>query len=115
MAKKRNINPVSLSNLKPGESPGRSPMHETPKKRHGVTVSEEGWEGIQATAEGFGYSISELLDQIGRGNLAVLEVEAINALQDALDVAEARASLVEAREKGAKPLEQVLSEMGLEA
>jgi hypothetical protein len=112
---KGNINPVSLSNLKPGESPGRAPMHESPKQRHGVTVTNEGWEGIQSVADGFGYSISELLDQIGRGNLAVLEVEAINTLQDALDVAEARTALLEAQQKGTKPLQQVLSEMGLGA
>ncbi len=90
-------------------------MHKTPKKRHGVTVSDQGWQGIQATADGFGYSISEFLDQIGRGNLAVLKVEAIDALQDALDVSEARVALLEAQEQGSKPLEQVLAEMSQEA
>jgi hypothetical protein len=113
MTKKRNVSPNSLKNLKPGESPGRSPIHESSKKRHGVALTDEGWAGIQETADGFGYSISEFLDQIGRGNLAVLEVEAIEAFQDALDLADARAAMIEAREQGVKPLDQVLIEMGL--
>jgi hypothetical protein len=113
MTQKRNVSPNSIKNLKPGESPGRSPIHESSKKRHGVALTDEGWAGIQATAGGFGYSISEFLDQIGRGNLAVLEVEAIEAFQDALDLADARSAIIEAKEQGVKPLDQVLTEMGL--
>jgi hypothetical protein len=115
MTKKHNINPNSLKNLKPGSSPGRSPIHEASKKRHGVALSDEGWAGIQLTADGFGYSVSEFLDQIGRGNLAVLETETIEAFQDALDLADARSAIAEAKEKGVKSLEQVLTEMELEA
>jgi hypothetical protein len=115
MTQKHNVSPNSIKNLKPGESPGRSPIHESSKKRHGVALTDEGWAGIQATADGFGYSISEFLDQIGRGNLAVLEVEAIEAFQDALDLADARSAIAEAKEKGVKPLDQVLAEIGFEA
>lgn len=111
---KRKINPKSLQNLRPGQSPGRTTLHESTKNRHGVSLTDEGWSGVQEAAKKYGYSVSEFLEQIGRGNLAILELEAIEAFQDALDLAEAQTSIAEARLVGARPLEDVLSEIGLE-
>jgi hypothetical protein len=113
MPAKRKVNPESLKNLRPGESPGRTPIHDARKNRHGVSLTDEGWQGVEKTAKGLGYSISELLEQIGRGKLAVLGVDALEAIQDALDLAEAQAAIAEAQEQGTKTLEQVLAEIGL--
>lgn len=111
---KRKINPKSLKNLRPGESPGRTTLHDSAKNRHGVSLTDEGWSGVQEAAKKYGYSVSEFLEQIGRGNLAILELEAIEAFQDALDLAEAQTAIAEARLVGARPLENVLSEIGFE-
>ena len=89
-------------------------MHEAPKNRHGVSLTDEGWAGVQATAQQYGYSVSEFLEQIGRGNLTILQRDAIEAFQDAIDLAEAQASIAEVQLVGARPLENVLSEIGFE-
>jgi hypothetical protein len=115
MKSKRKINPTSLKNLKPGESPGRKRLHESIKRGRGITATDEGWKGFQELAKSFGFSVSEFVDQIGLGNLAILETETIEAFQDALDLADARSAIAEAKEKGVKSLEQVLTEMELEA
>lgn len=89
-------------------------MHEAPKNRHGVSLTDEGWAGVKAAANQYGYSVSEFLEQIGRGNLAILQMEAIEAFQDAIDIAEAQASITEAKLVGARPLDDVLTEIGFE-
>ena len=47
------------------------------KNRHTVTVSDEGWEGVKNVAEGLELSVSELLEKIGSGELAVLDDDEI--------------------------------------
>jgi hypothetical protein len=111
--RKRKLNPASLQNLKPGESTGRKRIHDSVKRGRSVTATDEGWQGFQELAKSFGYSASEFVDQLGRGNLAVLESDTIESLQDALDLADARAAIAEAKEKGTKSLEQVIAEMSV--
>jgi hypothetical protein len=115
MSGTRKINPTSLQNLKPGQSPGRKKLHVSLKRGRSVTVTDEGWKGFQDLAKSFDFSVSEFVDQIGLGNLSILETETLEAFQDALDLANARSAMAEAKEKGVKPLEQVLTEMELEA
>ena len=90
MTGKRKINPVSLQNLKPGQSPGRKRLHASLKKGRSITATDEGWKGFQDLAKSFGFSVSEFVDQIGLGNLTVLETDALDVLQQA--IAEARAT-----------------------
>ena len=59
-------NPRSRENLKP-----RQRYYENPKKRHEVMVTPEGWEGFKALASGRGLSASELIEQLGRGLIAI--------------------------------------------
>jgi hypothetical protein len=59
-------NPRSRENLKP-----RKRYYEEPKKRHEVMVTPEGWEGFKALASGRGLSASELIEQLGRGLIAI--------------------------------------------
>lgn len=59
-------NPRSRENLKP-----RQRYYEEPKKRHEVMVTPEGWEGFKALASRRGLSASELIEQLGRGLIAI--------------------------------------------
>ncbi|MDY6804162.1 MAG: hypothetical protein SXA11_10200 [Cyanobacteriota bacterium] len=54
-------------------------------KPHTLTFSDEGWERVQNVANGLDTSLSELLDKIGSGELAVLEAEEIADLLDTMD------------------------------
>lgn len=65
-------NPNSRANLT-GEGAGRKPAYDTPKKTREVSVTDEGWKGCQAIAKELGISVSELLERLGRGHLAIGE------------------------------------------
>jgi len=68
------MNPNSLDNLKKGpQTAGRKPAYGKAKPRHGVTVSEDAWTGIQEIAEGLGLSVSELVERLGRKQLVLKE------------------------------------------
>ena len=68
------MHPNSLANLKAGGG-GNKPRYEEKKQRRHITVSTPGWEEAKAIAkEKFGLSISELVEQIGRGKFEVVEV-----------------------------------------
>ena len=69
----RKMNPKSLENLRMGQSPGRKPVYNQSKSRHGVTLTDDAWAGVQAIADRLGISVSELLERIGRNQLAVVE------------------------------------------
>jgi antitoxin YefM len=43
------------------------------KSRHSVILSDEGWKGVLNVANGLDISVSELLEKIGLGELAVLD------------------------------------------
>ena len=61
------INPKSLANLQPGQS---NPLYDELKKQRSVTLTETGWIEVKKIAkEKFGVSVSELLEQVGRGKL----------------------------------------------
>lgn len=109
----RKINPKSLDNLnwKHGlKSPGRRNTYDEAKGRHGVTLTETGWAGVQATAQKFNLSVSELFERVGRGQLKVVDLE---ELEDQLDLQDALEA--EAHPDNQEPIawEQVKQELGL--
>ena len=59
-------NPTSLKNLRP-----RQTTYEEAKKQRAVLVTATGWEGFKALAEALGLSASELVEQLGRGAIAI--------------------------------------------
>lgn len=69
----RKMNPKSLENLRMGHSPGRKPVYTQSKSRHGVTLTNDAWAGVQAIANRLEVSVSELLERIGRNQLTVME------------------------------------------
>ena len=67
------VNPKSLLNLKPGE---RKPRYSEAKKKRNLSVTDTGWEKAkESIKEELGISVSELLEQIGRGKYKIVEVE----------------------------------------
>ncbi|MBD2094742.1 hypothetical protein H6F90_06200 [Trichocoleus sp. FACHB-591] len=64
----RGHNPKSQKNL---NREGRQPLHGEPKKDRFVRATTDGWEGFKEVAQGLGISASELVEQIGRGELIV--------------------------------------------
>lgn len=62
-------NPKSKENLKP-----RPTFYEVAKQRHEVRLTPEGWRGLQVLAESLGFSVSEFLEQIGRGKVSLSEL-----------------------------------------
>lgn len=65
---KQKIHPNSLANL---TREGRPLTYEEPKKIRSVSVTSTGWSGLQQTAKALGISTSELLEQLGRGDLVI--------------------------------------------
>lgn len=56
-------NPRSLDNLSP-----RDPVYGAKKKRHEITVTDEGWEGAKEAIKQAGFSsLSDLVEKLGRG------------------------------------------------
>jgi predicted RNA polymerase sigma factor len=70
----RKMNPKSLKNLRMGQFPGRKTIYSQSKSRHGVTLTDDAWAGIQAVSDRLGVSVSELLERIGRNQLVVVEL-----------------------------------------
>ena len=65
------VNPKSLLNLKPGE---RQPRYEEPKKQRTVSVTDVGWHQLKAIADSdLGLSVSEMMEQLGRGNYKLVK------------------------------------------
>ncbi|MGB7415513.1 MAG: hypothetical protein WA902_15000 [Thermosynechococcaceae cyanobacterium] len=67
---KRTVHPNSLENL---IHEGRPPAFDEDKKRRSLTVTKTGWAGSVQVASSVKCSgVSELLEQIGRGELVVM-------------------------------------------
>lgn len=106
MSPKRKAHPNSLKNL---IHEGRPLAVGEPKKQHYVSVSETGWEGSQALAEELECrGVSELLEKLGRKQLAVVDLE---KLEDRMDLQDALEALAESDER--IPYDQVQQELGL--
>lgn len=81
------------------------------KIRIEITLSEEAWARLQTIAnDEFDLSVSELLEQVGKGQLAVVDTE---RLEDLLDTIDALEGLLAAKEEGTIPWEEVKAELGL--
>ena len=62
------MHPNSLANLKPNRK-GSKPKYETAKVRRSLTITEVGWKGFKDLADRLEMSASELVEQLGRGNI----------------------------------------------
>lgn len=75
-----------------------------------LTLTDEGWAGVQSVAEKFNLSVSELLEQVGSRELAVVDLE---ELEDYLDLQVAIAAEANPENQERIPWEQVKQELGL--
>lgn len=75
-----------------------------------LTLTDEGWAGVQSVAEKFNLSVSELLEQVGSRQLAVVDLE---ELEDYLDLQDAIAAEANPENQERIPWEQVKQELGL--
>ena len=101
------MNPESLANLVHDRRPE---TYDEPKKHRRLTVTTTGWDGVQAIAAEHGISVSELLEKLGRKQLAVVDLEELEERLDLQDALEAEAK-PENQER--IPWEQVKQELGL--
>ena len=59
--------PNSLKNLKLG---GNKLRYEQPKKRRCISLTDEGWDKCrELVKQNFGLSVSEFMEQLGRGEI----------------------------------------------
>jgi hypothetical protein len=66
---KRKMHPNSLANLK---REGKELTYGEPKRDRRLTVTPTGWEGAKAAVKEWGFSsLSDFLEQIGRGNVQI--------------------------------------------
>ena len=62
--------PKSRANLTYHE--GRPLIFGKPKKKHGITVTDEGWEGVKDVVKELGCkSVSEFLEKVGRKQVKI--------------------------------------------
>lgn len=101
--------PNSLKNL---THEGRPLTYGEPKKSRRLSVTETGWNNVQSVADGLGISVSEFLEQLGRGKLAVINTEALASIEDALDSALLRQAIVETSGEFVTA-DEVLAERGM--
>ncbi len=99
----------SLSNL---THEGRPLDYDEPKKTRRLSVTESGWTRARTVIGSMGMSVSEFLEQLGRGKVVVMPSENIDAFQDALDSALLRQAVAEANGEFVT-LDEVMAEQGL--
>jgi len=108
------ISPNSLANLElgRGQGHGRTLDYEQRKKKRGITVTDQGWNGLETLANQADVSVSEFLERVGRGLLTVMKTEQLEALEDRLDLEDCSRRLADPKEV---PIayDQVRQELGL--
>lgn len=82
----------------------------TAETRIEVTLSEKAWAKVQFIAAELKVSVSELLERVGQGELVIMDAEKIEDLLDTIDGLE---GLLEAKEEGTVPWEEVKAELEL--
>jgi hypothetical protein len=105
----RGKHPNSLQNL---THAGRPLEYDEPKTGHRVTVTKTGWNSAKQLISSMGMSVSEFLEQLGRGNVLVMPSENIEAFQDAIDSAQLRQAIAETNGEFVTP-DAVLAGCGL--
>jgi hypothetical protein len=99
----------SLSNL---THEGRPLEYGEPKKDRSLSVTTTGWNQAQALIKSMGMSVSEFLEELGRGQVTIIRTQELEALQDTIDSALLRQAIAEANGEFVSP-DAVLAAHGL--
>ena len=75
-----------------------------------LILTDEGWTGLKQVAAKFHLSVSELLEQLGRGSLAIVDPE---TLEDYLDLQDALAAEADPENRERISWEQIKQELEL--
>ncbi|MGR3279394.1 hypothetical protein ACSYAD_30470 [Acaryochloris marina NIES-2412] len=99
----------SLNNL---THEGRPLEYGEPKTGHRVTVTKTGWDSAKQLINSMGMSVSEFLEQLGRGRVTVIPTQELEAMEDAIDSALLRQAIAEANNEFVSA-DQVLADQGV--
>ncbi|NJM67879.1 MAG: hypothetical protein HC851_20525 [Acaryochloris sp. RU_4_1] len=99
----------SLQNL---THEGRPLEYGEPKTGHRVTVTKTGWHNAKTLIASMGMSVSEFLEELGRGRVTVLPTQNLEAVQDAIDSALLRQAIAQANNEFVSP-DEILLEQGI--
>lgn len=99
----------SLNNL---THEGRPLEYGEPKTGHRVTVTKTGWDRAKQLINSMGMSVSEFLEQLGRGRVTVIPTQELEAMEDAIDSALLRQAIAEANNEFVSA-DQVLADQGV--
>jgi hypothetical protein len=80
------------------------------KTPYEVTLTQEAWMGVETVAKKLNLSVSELFEQIGCGQIALVDPE---DLEDYLDLQDALEAEANPENQERIPWEQVKQELGL--
>jgi hypothetical protein len=106
----RGTHPNSLQNL---THEGRPLEYNEPKKTRRLSVTETGWDSARKLIGSMGMSVSEFLEQLGRGQVMVIPSQNIEAFQDALDSVLLRQAIAQTNNEFIS-ISEVLAERELE-
>jgi hypothetical protein len=99
----------SLDNL---THEGRPLEYGEPKTGHRVTVTKTGWDSAKKLIGSMGMSVSEFLEELGRGRVTVLPTQELEQFEDALDSALLRQAIAQANNEFVSP-DEILAEQGI--
>ncbi|NJM68154.1 MAG: hypothetical protein HC851_22030 [Acaryochloris sp. RU_4_1] len=99
----------SLQNL---THEGRPLEYGEPKTGHRVTVTKTGWHNAKKLISSLGMSVSEFLEELGRGNVLIMKNQDIAEFQDAIDSALLRQAIAQTNNEFVSP-DEILAEQGM--
>ena len=99
----------SLKNL---THEGRPLEYAEPKKTRSLSVTESGWMGAKTLINSMGMSVSEFLEELGRGQVTVIRTQDLEVIEDVIDSTLLRQAIAETNGEFLAP-DTVLAERGL--
>lgn len=91
---------------------GRPLKYDEPKKTRRLSVTESGWDNARQLIKSMGMSVSEFIEELGRGQVTVMRTQELEAIEDTIDSALLRQAIAEANNEFVSA-DQVLADQGV--